>query len=70
MGRPKKQEDDLWAPVKYYKPKEKVEIDARAKMANERIMAGYKELYKLVHDKDMPVTIINRIGKIIAKLDV
>lgn len=70
-GPKKKYDEDIdWAPaMKYYKRKESVEINAFAKRSQERVLEGFKQLFKTVHGREPAPEEIKQIHKVIKGID-
>ena len=70
-GPKKKYDEDVdWAPViKRYKPAEYVEINAFAKRSQERVLEGFKQLFKTVHRRDPSPEDMKYIHKVIKGID-
>lgn len=66
-GRPRKEIEETWIPEpKRYKPKESYEINTFAKIKHDRVLAGYSELFTIVHGyKPTPtdMKLIHRLTK-------
>lgn len=70
-GPKKKYDEDIdWAPaMRYYKRPEHVEINAFAKRSQERVLEGFKQLFKTVHGKDPDSTDMKLIHKVIKGIE-